>query len=155
MLKKLGLVSIATAFVLSTALFAKEDKGAKNSGERDGLTVFTESCVVCHGNKTIPETLHFGDPKDWKDLIEEGQQFPSAHGWVGTRKMPRHGGDPKITLSEFISAVAYMANNSGVKMEKPWKEGPDIDKDTYNEILKEIQIRLQRNELYDKIGKKY
>ena len=119
------------------------------------MTVFTESCVVCHGNKTIPETLHFGDPKDWEGLIKEGQQFPSAHGWVGTRKMPRHGGDPKITLSEFISAVAYMANNSGVKMEKPWKEGPDIDKDTYNEILKEIQIRLQRNELYDKRGKKY
>ena len=69
--------------------------------------------------------------------------------------MPPRGGDPNITLSEFISAVAYMANNSGAEMDEKWKEGPDIDDDTYNEILKEIQKRYLRNELYDKIGKKY
>jgi len=67
--------------------------------------------------------------------------------------MSRHGGDPKITLNEFISAVAYIANHSGANPK--WKEAPKLDPKTYNEILKEIQIRLQRNELYDKIGKKY
>lgn len=75
----------------------------------------------------------------------------TAHGWVGTRKMPRHGGDKNIVLDEFINAVAYMGNSPGAN----WKESDKLDKKMYKEILKEIQIRLQRNDLYDKIGKKY
>lgn len=145
---KQSLAGVALVALVSVSAFA-----ANTSIERDGETTYTQSCSVCHSNKNIPETLVLGNEKDWAELIEEGQQFPSAHGWIGTRKMPRHGGDPKITLNEFISAVAFMANHSGANPK--WKEAPELDPKMHKEILKEIQIRLQRNDLYDKVGIKY
>ncbi|MBE0491700.1 MAG: hypothetical protein IBX44_05570 [Sulfurospirillum sp.] len=149
MLRK-GLVGLAAVAMLSSVAFAKD---AKSGVERDGKTTFAQSCAVCHSVRNIPEVLVIGNKKDWAELLEEGQQFPSAHGWVGTRKMPRHGGDPKITLNEFISAVAFMANASGA--DPKWKEAPELDPEMYAKILEQIQLRYQRNDLYDKIGKKY
>ncbi|MFA7083110.1 MAG: c-type cytochrome [Arcobacteraceae bacterium] len=137
--------------LLSNLAFASSKHKNKSNDMRDGKTVYAQSCAVCHSNAFIPEALKLGNKKDWEELIEEGQQFPTAHGWVGTRKMPRHGGDPKITLDEFINAVAFMANKAGAN----WEESDKLDSDIYKEILKEIQIRILRNELYDKIGKKY
>ncbi|MFA7571601.1 MAG: c-type cytochrome [Sulfurimonadaceae bacterium] len=150
MVKK-GLVTMALFCSMSTITLASSDSKKSDEKIRDGKTVYAQSCAVCHSKAFIPEVLKLGNKEDWKELIEEGQQFPTAHGWVGTRKMPRHGGDPKITLDEFINAVAYMGNQAGAN----WKESDKLDKAMYKEILKEIQIRLQRNDLYDKIGKKY
>jgi cytochrome c5 len=150
MVKK-SLVTMALFCSMSTITLASSDSKKSDDKIRDGKTVYAQSCAVCHSKAFIPEVLKLGNKEDWKELIEEGQQFPTAHGWVGTRKMPRHGGDPKITLDEFINAVAYMGNQAGAN----WKESDKLDKSMYKEILKEIQIRLQRNELYDKIGKKY
>ncbi len=150
MVKK-SLVTMALFCSMSTIALASSDSKKSDDKIRDGKTVYAQSCAVCHSKAFIPEVLKLGNKEDWKELIEEGQQFPTAHGWVGTRKMPRHGGDPKITLDEFINAVAYMGNQAGAN----WKESDKLDKSMYKEILKEIQIRLQRNELYDKIGKKY
>lgn len=148
MFKKKSIVVAALLLILSSLSLADD----KNKGkERDGATVYQESCAVCHSTNFLKEAPKFGNKDDWKAFIEEGQQIPVAHGWVGTRKMPRHGGDPKITLDEFINATAYLGNSAGAK----WKEAKDLDNKVYEEILKEIQIRLQRNELYDKIGKKY
>ncbi|HJE02414.1 Cytochrome c-555 [Aliarcobacter thereius] len=142
---KKSLLTVSLLSILTTSLLAGDKK------ERSGAKVYAESCAVCHSTKFLKEAPKFGSKDDWEEFIEEGQQFPVAHGWVGTRKMPRHGGDPKITLNEFINATAYLGNSAGAD----WKEAKDLDKETYKEILKEIQIRLQRNELYDKIGKKY
>lgn len=139
-----NILSLAGISLLATLSFA-------DTKERSGKEVYTQSCAVCHSTNFIKETPMFGDREAWAEFIEEGQQFPVAHGWIGTRKMPRHGGDPKITLNEFINATAYLGNSAGAN----WKEAKDLDEKVYNEILKEIQIRLQRNELYDKIGKKY
>lgn len=150
MVKK-SLVTMALFCSMSTIALASSDSKKSDDKIRDGKTVYAQSCAVCHSKAFIPEVLKLGNKEDWKELIEEGQQFPTAHGWVGTRKMPRHGGDPKITLDEFINAVAYMGNQAGAN----WKESDKLDKSMYKEILKEIQIRLQRNDLYDKIGKKY
>ncbi|MGD9554998.1 MAG: cytochrome c5 family protein [Arcobacteraceae bacterium] len=151
MMKKSLMIVTLFCSMLTLMFASSDDKKKKNNHIRDGKTVYAQSCAVCHSKAFIPEVLKLGNKEDWKELIEEGQQFPTAHGWVGTRKMPRHGGDPKITLDEFINAVAYMGNQAGAN----WKEYDKLDKSMYKEILKEIQIRLQRNELYDKIGKKY
>ena len=148
MIKK-SLLTIAL-LSLTTIAFASDDKKS-DENTRDGKTVYTQSCAACHSGNFLKEAPKFGDKASWIEFIKEGQQFPVAHGWIGTRKMPRHGGDPKITLDEFINAVAFMGNSAGAD----WKEAKDLDKEVYNEILKEIQIRLQRNELYDKVGKKY
>lgn len=142
---KKSLLTVSLLSIFTSSLLAGDKK------ERSGAKVYEESCAVCHSTKFLKEAPKFGNKDDWKEFIEEGQQFPVAHGWVGTRKMPRHGGDPKITLNEFINATTYLGNSAGAD----WKEAKDLDKETYKEILKEIQIRLQRNELYDKIGKKY
>lgn len=143
MLRKLFFVALFS--LLATLSFA--DK----KGERSGAKVYADSCAACHSGKFLPEAPKFGVKKDWEEFIKEGQQFPVAHGWIGTRKMPRKGGDPKITLNEFINATAYLGNSAGAD----WKEAKDLDKKVYKEILKEIQLRLQRNDLYDKIGINY
>lgn len=143
------LVVAVTLLPLLTSLSFADSKKLKK--ERDGETTYLQSCAVCHSTNFIEETPRFGDKKAWADFIEEGQEIPVAHGWVGTRKMPRHGGDPDITLNEFISATAYLGNSAGAD----WKEAKDVDEKLYKGILKEIQLRLQRNELYDKIGKNY
>ncbi len=147
---KFALASVLV-LLLSTSIFASSDDDGDDKDYRDGKTVFKEVCVYCHTNKNIPNVLLVGNKQHWSGLIEEGQQFPTAHGWVGTRMMPRHGGEAKMTLPEFINAVAFMANESGAD----WNEYEDLDPKMYQEILKEIQIRYDRNELYDKIGKKY
>lgn len=137
---------------LAISLQASSNDGDHDDDdERNGKTVYAQSCAACHSSNAIKEILKFGNKEHWAGLIEEGQQYPTAHGWVGTRKMPRHGGDPKITLNEFINAVAYMGNAAGAK----WEESDKLDPDMYKEILKEIKIRLDRNALYEKIGKKY
>ncbi len=149
--KSAALMAVLTAGFFSMALASDHDDEKKSNGIRDGATVYEQSCAVCHSNNSIKKALQFGNRDDWEELIEEGQQFPVAHGWVGTRQMPPKGGDPEITLDEFINAVAYIGDSVGAE----WKDAENIDEDMYEEILKEIQIRYQRNELYDKIGKKY
>lgn len=145
MFKKL-LFSVGISSVCLVNSFAKE----KN--ERDGKTVYEESCAVCHStDHFLKEAPVYGDKKAWAEFIKEGQQFPVAHGWLGTRKMPKKGGDPDITLNEFINAVAYLGNSAGAD----WKEAKKLDKKVYDEILKEIEIRMLRNMVYDNIGKNY
>jgi cytochrome c5 len=149
--KSVALIAVSTVIFSSAALASDDGDDGKENGIRDGATVYEQSCAVCHSNNSIKSALQFGNRDDWEELIEEGQQFPVAHGWVGTRQMPRKGGDPEITLDEFINAVAYIGNSVGAG----WKDAENMDEEMYKEILKEIKIRYQRNELYDKIGKKY
>lgn len=150
--KKLIASAILTA-ALSTTAFASSGGDEKHSDDiRKGGQVYQQDCAVCHmPGSTVKKALKFGSKKDWAPLIEEGQQFPVAHGWIGTRQMPPHGGNKYIKFEEFINAVAFMGNAAGAN----WQEYDKLDKKLYKEMLKEIEIRILRNMVYDSIKKPY
>ena len=79
MFKKKSIVVAALLPILSSLSLADD----KNKGkERDGATVYQESCAVCHSTNFLKEAPKFGNKDDWKAFIEEGQQIPVAHlGW--------------------------------------------------------------------------
>lgn len=146
------LILIAAIAIAGCTPKSPEMKSSQSyAPDRPGQIVYNESCAVCHSTQFLPKVLKFGDKGDWAKLIGEGQQFPSAHGYVGTRQMPPRGGDPKISLNEFINAVAYMGNAAGAD----WKESDKLDPKMKAEIEKEISIRKARNKHNDEIGKRY
>jgi len=151
--KTIGTIIIGASLLLGTSIATASSGKSKTSygPDRSGKQVFNQSCAVCHATQFLPKVLKFGDKKDWAGLIKEGQQFPTAHGWVGTRQMPPRGGDPKISLNEFINAVAYMGNAVGAN----WEESDKLDPKMRKEIEKEIQIRFLRNENNNRMGKRY
>ena len=78
---------------------------------------------------------------DWEELIEEGQEVLTAHGWVGVRGMPPRGGRPDLPLEQFAAAVVYMARSAGADWQAP---GPAM----LTGIREEITAR--KSELADK-----
>lgn len=85
---------------------------------KSGEQVYNETCITCHGTGK-DDAPKFGDKVKWGPLIQEGQAVPTAHGWVGVRKMPARGGNEKLKLEEFARAAAYMARAAGGDWKDP------------------------------------
>ena len=149
--KSIFLTALLTVGLSSTLFASDHGKKKKSDGIRDGKTVYAQSCAVCHSGGPLKTAPKLGNKADWAGFIEEGQQYPVAHGWLGTRQMPPRGGDPKITFEEFVNAVAFLGNSAGAN----WKEYHELDEEMHEEILEEIQERMLRNQAYDNMGKKY
>ena len=98
----------------------------------DGARTYQTVCAACHaqGVAGAPKT---GDKKAWGKLIREGLVTISADGYGGVRGMPARGGQPDLSLPDFVSAVVHMGNQSGAT----WVEPDD-------ETLRKIDARLQR-----------
>jgi mono/diheme cytochrome c family protein len=89
-------------------------------------------CSNCHamGQNKAPV---LGDKKQWGKLIKEGQAHITSDGYYGVGAMPPKGGKPDLTVTEFASAVVYMANQAGAN----WKE-PD------EAMLQDINRRIAK-----------
>ena len=96
-----------------------------------GEETYNTKCANCHakGLAGAPQT---GDKKAWGKLIKEGQVPLTVDGYKGVRAMPPKGGRPELTVSEFSSAVVFMANQAGAN----WKD-PD------EALLKKISARVE------------
>ncbi len=98
----------------------------------DGERTYKSICVNCHGTG-LNNAPKVGDNQQWSKLIKEGQAHITSDGYRGVRSMPPKGGRPELSVSEFASAVVFMANQSGAN----WKE-PD------EAMLKEINKRISK-----------
>jgi len=96
------------------ARIAELEAKARNvaDGGRTGEAVYRSVCTHCH-EAGVAGAPRFGNRKDWKPLIDEGQHVITAHGWVGVRAMPPRGGHPELSLEEFARAVSFMAGAAG------------------------------------------
>lgn len=125
---------IVLSGLLSQAVHAEPAPSAKL---KSGKQVYKEVCMACH-DTGVAHAPKFGNKADWAPLIEEGQGVLTAHAWVGVRAMPAKGGKPELRLSEFASAVAYMASQSGGN----WK---DPDARMMKKIRHEAEERLEKS----------
>ena len=97
-----------------------------------GEDTYKAVCANCHATG-LAGSPKVGSTKEWGKLIKEGQINLTADGYNGVRGMPARGGRADLTVADFGSAVAYMANQAGAN----WQE-PD------ESMLKKINARLDK-----------
>ena len=98
----------------------------------NGEETYKAVCSNCH-TSGLNKAPMLGDKKQWGKLIKEGQAHITSDAYHGVRAMPPKGGKPDLTVSEFASAVVYMANQAGAN----WKD-PD------EAMLKDINKRIAK-----------
>jgi cytochrome c5 len=99
-----------------------------------GVETYKAVCSNCHATG-LNKAPMVGDKKQWGKLIKEGQAHITSDGYHGFGAMPPKGGKSDLTVSEFSSAVVYMANQAGAN----WKE-PD------EAMLKDINKRIAKKQ---------
>jgi mono/diheme cytochrome c family protein len=97
-----------------------------------GEETYQSTCAHCHA-QGLAGAPKVGDKKAWGKLVKEGLVAISADAYPGIRAMPAQGGRPDLSVPDFVSAVVYMANQSGAT----WSE-PD------EATLKKINARIER-----------
>ena len=117
-------LKITAALLLSLGLCSN----AFASGE----DTYQSTCAHCHA-QGLAGAPKVGDKKVWGKLVKEGLVTISADAYPGIRAMPAQGGRPDLSLPDFVSAVVYMANQSGAN----WTE-PD------EATLKKINARIEK-----------
>ena len=105
---------------------------ACNLARASGEDTYQAACSKCHA-EGVAGAPKVGDKRAWGKLIREGLIPISADAFPGVRAMPAQGGQPDLALSDFVSAVVYMANQSGAK----WNEADEP-------TLKKISARIER-----------
>lgn len=103
-----ALVVLVCLLVSSIVLQTASAQGRERSGEE----VVKAVCAACH-TQGVNGAPKVGDPKAWKKLESHGLTSLTDVALRGIRKMPPHGGNPKLTDIEIARAITYMVNESG------------------------------------------
>ncbi|MGX5172413.1 cytochrome c5 family protein [Aliikangiella sp. IMCC44653] len=77
------------------------------SGPRDGATIYTDKCAMCHegGVAGAPKT---GDVAGWTDRVEKGEETLYKNAIVGINAMPAKGMCMDCSDDEIKAAVDYL-----------------------------------------------
>ena len=100
--------------ILGNCQVAKEDKSITKAELKQGKTLFTKTCIACHGVKgrgTVPGVPNFAKKKgplckpenDLLKNILEGYQSPGS-----LLAMPPKGGNPDLSEADAKAVLAYM-----------------------------------------------
>jgi cytochrome c5 len=84
--------------------------GHVTSGNYDlalGKSVFTHTCLTCHGNSVL-DAPRIGDMTAWQPRLAQGLDVLIDHALNGHGRMPAKGGYSSLTDYEVSSAVAYV-----------------------------------------------
>jgi cytochrome c5 len=76
-----------------------------------GETVFTRSCMECHG-EGVRAAPRLGEASDWEPRLRQSLDTMIAHAIEGHGRMPPKGGFHELSNSEVAAAVAYIAAES-------------------------------------------
>lgn len=106
--------------------------GLSHNALAGGEEIYQSTCAQCHA-QGLAGAPKVGDKKVWGKLIKEGLVTISADAYPGIRAMPAQGGRPDLGVPDFVSAVVYMANQSGANWSAP-------DEAT----LKKINARIEK-----------
>lgn len=106
------------AFTAAMAIAAFWAFAPAKGAERSGKEVVETVCAKCHakGEQGAPR---IGDKQAWLTRAELGLGGLTQHAVTGVRKMPAHGGSPKLTDLEIGRAITYMVNQSGGRWTEP------------------------------------
>jgi cytochrome c5 len=88
------------------------------AAERSGKEIVDQACAACHstGAAGAPKT---GDKAAWAARVEQGFDTLVSHALNGFKAMPARGGNPTLTDAEVQRAVAYLAEQVGMKVSLP------------------------------------
>lgn len=75
-----------------------------------GETVFTNTCLTCHG-KGIHDAPVLGNAEDWAPRLKQDLDTLIEHAIHGHRRMPPKGGFFQLSDQEVAAAVAYAVDN--------------------------------------------
>lgn len=101
--------SVLSVAVILSALTAQPAHAANDSpAAAAGEQVYAKSCAVCHRK----ENPRLGDKAAWKPLIAKGRDALVDSVIKGTKKMPHHGGKPRLSREDIAAAVTYMMEKS-------------------------------------------
>ena len=94
------------------------DASGAGSGPRTGDAVVKAACAGCHvaGVANAPK---IGDKAAWGKVMGAGMNAMVASAIKGKNAMPARGGAADLTDFEIARAIAYMANQSGLKVAEP------------------------------------
>lgn len=103
-------------FLFSVPLVSRAAAG--DMGRLSGKQVVEKNCVTCHGSgaKGAPK---IGDRAAWRTRATQGLSGLTQSALDGLRKMPAHGGNPKLTDLEIARAITHMVNKSGGQWVEP------------------------------------
>ena len=94
------------------------DAASAAKGERSGEEVVKTVCAACHAAGVL-NAPRIGDKKAWAVHLRHGEATLVKNAINGIRQMPARGGNPGLSDNEVARAVAYMANQSGMKFKEP------------------------------------
>ena len=80
--------------------------------DRSGKEVVGTVCAACH-EKGTNGAPRIGDKQAWAARSARGIDSLTQNALNGIRKMPAHGGNPKVSDYEIQRAITYMVNRSG------------------------------------------
>jgi len=125
-------IAMCVPLTASAALWQGDTAAA---GEHSGKSVVDAVCSRCHatGANGAPK---IGDETAWGPRAKQGLSSLTQHALEGIRKMPSHGGVPKLTDSEISRAITYMVNQSGGHWTDPIEAGHFATERTGEEVVK-------------------
>jgi len=100
------LLSVAVILSALTALPALA--ASHSTPAASGEQVYAKNCASCHRK----ENPRLGDKAAWKPLIAKGRDALVDSVIKGTKKMPHHGGKPRLSREDIAAAVTYMMEKS-------------------------------------------
>jgi len=86
--------------------------------DRGGKAVVEAVCSGCH-DKGTDGAPRIGDKQAWAARTARGIDSLTQNALKGIRKMPAHGGNPKVSDYEIQRAITYMVNQSGGNWTEP------------------------------------
>jgi cytochrome c5 len=90
---------------------------------KTGEEVYKSVCTACHATG-IAKAPKFGDRRDWRPRLREGQKKLVQVALKGEGAMPPRGGASDLSDIEVERAVVYMANAAGAKFKEPAVAAP-------------------------------
>jgi len=110
--------SIGGAALVVICLILTPSIGNAAGLDRNGKEVVETVCASCHekGSNGAPK---IGDKQAWAARTARGIDSLTQNALNGIRKMPAHGGNPKVSDYEIERAITYMVNQSGGNWVEP------------------------------------
>lgn len=100
---------VLSGAAIMAALLTQQAPAAGNSAPAaSGERVYAKNCASCHRR----EDPRLGDKAAWKPLIARGKDALVDSVIKGTKKMPHHGGKPRLPREDIEAAVNYMIEKS-------------------------------------------
>ena len=134
----------AAFFIALCALALTPLAGQASGQDRSGKEVVEAVCANCHAKGT-DGAPRIGDKQAWLPREARGIDSLTQSALKGIRKMPAHGGNPKVSDFEIQRAITYMVNQSGGNWVEPTDKKSKVADRTGKAIVEAHCVKCHKN----------